>query len=51
MNDDRWPNEDEAAEPPPSDAADEGRPYDATAYLAGVDAHGGRHDGLSTGFP
>ena len=60
MNDDGWPNEDEPTEElplnfggagQPTDADDEARPFDATAYLAGIDADGGRHDGLSTGFP
>jgi replicative DNA helicase len=35
---------------PPNDSP-AGRPFDAAAYLAGVDAAGGTADGLSTGFP
>jgi replicative DNA helicase len=36
---------------PNEPAADAARPFDAMAYLAGIDAAGGRHDGVSTGFP
>ncbi|MGQ0649865.1 MAG: DnaB-like helicase C-terminal domain-containing protein [Gemmatimonadaceae bacterium] len=39
------PNEELAGGPSGS------RPFDAAAYLAGIDARGGRHDTVPTGFP
>lgn len=36
---------------PPNEHAKPDRPYDAAAYLAGIDATGGRLDTVPTGFP
>ena len=37
--------------PSKEEDASEGRAFDATAYLEGIDSEGGQNDGLSIGFP